>query len=128
MKCLRIISLALLFSVLGCSSQRVPVVGSYYLEKFSENGRFYMRQPGDRSNGGVFDGYLLYIGANEDVVIAYVKRLYRGDPDGWYTLDVKTGKVSRPLSESERNKLCNKNGIACESVDAIWARKKIVAQ
>jgi len=126
MKCLLLISLALLMLMLGCGSNRMLVAGSYYLERFSENGRFYLRQRGDRSNGGVFDGHLLQIGANQDIVIAYVKRLYRGDPDGWYMLNARTGKVSGPLTECELRAVCNTNGITCEPVDAVWARNKVL--
>ena len=128
MKCLLIIPLALLILMLGCGSNRIIVTGSYYLERFPENGRFYLRQRGDGSTGGVFDGHLLWIGANQDAVIAYVKRLYRGDPDGWYVLDVRTGKVSGPLTECELRAVCTKNGITCEPVDAIWARNKVLLQ
>jgi hypothetical protein len=128
MKCLRIIHFALLILMLGCGSNRMRVAGSYYLERFSENGKFYLRQHGDRSTGGVFDGHLLQIGANPDTIIAYVKRLYRGDPDGWYMLDVRTGKVSGPLTECELRAFCNKSGITCEPVDAIWARHKVLVQ
>jgi len=126
MKCLLIIHFALLILMLGCGSNRMIIAGSYYLERFSENGKFYLRQRGDRSTGGVFDGYLLQIGANQDIVVAYVRRLYRGDPDGWYMLNVKTGKVSGPLTENELRAVCNKNGITCEQVNAVWARNRVL--
>lgn len=124
MRCLVVICVALLLFIPGCGSQKVPVGGSYYLDKFSENGRFYMRQRGDDSVGGVFDRYVLQMGAKEDVVLAYIRRLYRGDCDGWYVLDVKWGKVSGPLSDSERQRICTLNGITCEPVEAFWDRKK----
>ncbi len=128
MKWLHRMLLVLVIAFTGCGSQRVPVAGSYFLEMFPENGRFYLRQRGDGSVGGVFDGYLLQIGANQQMVIAYVKRLSRGDPDGWYSLDIKTGEVSGPLTEFERSDICGKNGIICEPIDDFWARKKEVGR
>jgi hypothetical protein len=102
----------------------MPVAGSYHLERFLIMADFICEAMGGRSIGGVFDGHLLQIGANQDIIIAFVNHLYRYDPDVWYVLEAKTGKIYGLLTEPERGCVCNWNGIACEPVGALWARKK----
>lgn len=123
MKWVTALLLALIL-VVGCSRGSVHILGGYYLEKFPENNHFYLRRRGDGSIGGVFDGYLLSIGVSTNVIIAYVKRLYRGDVDGWYMLDVKSGRLTGPLSDGELTKVCSENGITCEPIDLFWTRSR----
>ncbi len=124
MRCVVVACVALMLWVPGCGSNRIPIAGSYYLEKFPENGLFYLRKRGDDSVGGVFDGHVLQIGANECVVVAYVRRLYRGDPDGWYVLQVPRAKVFGPLSASELQTICRAHDITCEPVERFYKEKK----
>jgi hypothetical protein len=80
--------------------------GGYYLERFDEGGvSYYLGAKGKPvSGGGVFDGTLQEIGWNEDWILARVTRCYRGDPDGWYALNVKTGQITGPLQDAELKK------------------------
>jgi hypothetical protein len=75
------------------------------LERFDEGGTYtsyYVGAPGKSVNGGgVFDGTVQEIGWNEDWILVRVRRVYRGDPDGWYVLNVKTGQIAGPLQSSE---------------------------
>lgn len=98
--------------------------GSYYPKTFAENGRLYVRQRGDDSVGRVCDGYVLHISAQEDVVLAYVRRLVAGDRDGWYVLDVKWVQVSGPLSDAEPQSICSIHGITWERAETFWGRRK----
>jgi hypothetical protein len=99
--------------VSGCGSHTEIPGGRYTLEKFYENGRYYLRKGRDSSPGGVFDGYILKIGANREVVIAQVHRLSRGDPDGWYILDIKSGQVAGPLDKAALDSALHKHRIEC---------------
>jgi hypothetical protein len=92
--------------VSGCGQSHRQLSGRYYLERFDENGAFYtVYYVGARgkpvNGGGVFDGTVQEIGWNKDWILAHVRRIYRGDPDGWYLLNVKTGQITGPLQSSE---------------------------
>ena len=86
---------------LGCSQSVRKIVDGYYLERFDENGMYYLIASGDSSNGGVFDGTIQETGWNRDWILARVTRLYHGDVSGWYALDLKAKQVIGPIQESE---------------------------
>ena len=77
------------------------LTGGYYLERFPENKRFYVRIKGDKSLGGQFDGTILQIGYSKQIILAEVNRLYDGDKDGWYYLHVDTGVIKGPVSHEQ---------------------------
>ena len=72
----------------------------YRLERFDENGKYYVVTPEDPPGGGVFDGTVEQIGWNRDWILARVTRLFHGDTNGWYALNVKTKQVIGPIQES----------------------------
>jgi hypothetical protein len=101
-----IASVVITLLLCGCNPSHRQLSGGYYLERFDENGAFYtVYYVGARgkpvNGGGVFDGTVQEIGWNNDWILARVRRIYRGDPDGWYLLNVKTGQVTGPLQSSE---------------------------
>src|SRR5258705_226805 len=63
----------------GCQPSTVKLTQGYRLERFDENGKYYVIAPGDLSGGGVFDGTVEQIGWNHDWILARVIRLYHGD-------------------------------------------------
>src|SRR5687767_1287817 len=65
-----------------------PLTGGYSLERFAENGKYYVKRGERWSGGGTFDGTIKQIGWSDDRLLAKVTRTYRGDRDGWYALDV----------------------------------------
>ena len=72
------------------------------MEDFEDSGKFYlMADRYQKSGGGVFDGTIEEIGWDEKWIVARVKRIYHGDPDGWYAVNVQTHQVRGPLAESE---------------------------
>jgi len=87
----------------GCNPSHRQLSGHYYLDRFDEGGTsYYVGAPGKAlDGGGVFDGTVQEVGWNKDWILARVKRIYRGDPDGWYLLNVKTGQITGPLQTSE---------------------------
>jgi len=94
---------AISFLLCGCNPSHRQLSGGYYLERFDEGGTsYYVGAPGKAlDGGGVFDGTVQEIGWNKDWILARVRRIYRGDPDGWYLLNVKTGQIAGPLQSSE---------------------------
>jgi len=87
--------------LLSCEGETKKLVDGYRLERFAENGKFYLITSRSESGGGVFDGTIEKIGWNQDWILASVTRLYNGDPNGWYALQVKTKQVTGPFSEAE---------------------------
>jgi hypothetical protein len=94
---------AISFLLCGCGQSHQQLSGGYYLERFDEGGTsYYVGSSGKPVNGGgVFDGTVQEIGWNEDWILARVNRLYHGDTNGWYVLNVKTGQVLGPFQASE---------------------------
>ncbi|HWN96204.1 MAG TPA: hypothetical protein VNT99_14305 [Methylomirabilota bacterium] len=95
----------------------------YKLERFDENGKYYVIAPDDWSVGGVFDGIVERIGWNQDWILARVTRLYRGDTSGWYALEVKTKRVVGPLQESELSSNKEWSQIKCYAPDVVKKRR-----
>jgi len=81
------------------NSRRLP--GGYSLEWFDENGKYYVTGEGSPDAGGAFDGTINQIGWKDSEILANVTRIYRGDRDGWYVLDVKTRVIRGPLSDAD---------------------------
>lgn len=101
----RLVVIAAISSVLfGCSQSHRQLPGGYYLERFTEGGPslYYVGAPGQVvDGGGVFDGTVQELGWSNDWILARVKRLYHGDINGWYAVNVRTGKIVGPLQASE---------------------------
>jgi len=77
---------------------------NYYVETRNKNAKDIRFENGDAPHidgGGVFEGTIKEIGWNENWILAWVKRLSNGDPNGWYALNVKTRVISGPIPESE---------------------------
>lgn len=102
----------------GCQPSTVKLTQGYRLERFDENGKYYVIAPGDLSGGGVFDGTVEQIGWNHDWILARVTRLYHGDTNGWYALDVKTKRVIGPIQESELRTNSAWSKVECRAVEA----------
>lgn len=102
-----IVSVVISVLLCGCNPSHRQLTGGYYLDRFDEGGVFdgasyYVGAPGKAiDGGGVFDGTVQEIGWNKDWILARVRKVYRGDPDGWYLLNVKTGQITGPLQNSE---------------------------
>lgn len=86
----------------GCNQSKRKLVDGYALERFEENGEYYLEShESELSGGGVFDGTIKEIGWNQDWILAQVTRIYRGDIDGWYALNLKTKQIIGPIQSSE---------------------------
>ena len=101
----RSVASAALISLLlcGCNQSHRQLSGGYSLDRFDEGGTsYYVTASGKPINGGgVFDGTVQEIGWNEDWILARVTRLYHGDANGWYVLNLKTSQVTGPLQDAE---------------------------
>lgn len=112
---------------IGCDRMRCDFGNGYYLERFSENGLYYVHTSGDNPGVGVFEGTVERIGVTNDFVTAFVRKCYRGDPDGWYVLNTKSTKIVGPLSESaiqELAGLSTSNCLASEQFVSKWTGQR----
>ena len=85
-----------------------PIVGGYYLYRFDAGGPppLYYLGSADKAvggGGGVLGGVILKVGWNRRLILAKVFKVYRGDPDGWYIVNVKSGKITGPLGQPTLN-------------------------
>lgn len=106
----------------GCDRSVVRLADGYKLERFDENGKYYVIDS-KHSPGGVFDGTIEEIGWNQDWILARVTRLHHGDTNGWYALDFKTRQVVGPIEESDikTNGIWSK--IVCEDPQQVFLKK-----
>ena len=122
-----IVIVALLNSILfsGCEKSTKKLTGGYILERFSENGKYYVIAPDNKSSGGgVFDGTVEKIGWNEDWILAWVNRLYQGDTNGWYALNLQTKQVIGSFQESELKANPSFSRIDCYNCADVISGKK----
>ena len=94
----------------GYSTDHRQLTRGYYLDRDLNGAPIYYlygpgHAPGDTMDGGgVFDGTVHKIGWNSHWLIAKVVRIYGGDPNGWYTLNFKTGQVAGPITKTQLQK------------------------
>jgi hypothetical protein len=108
----------------GCNQSKRKLVDGYVLERFDENGKYYLVSPEtELSGGGAFDGTIQEIGWNQDWILAQVTRIYRGDTDGWYALNLKTKQIIGPIQDSELKTNSTFLKIGCRSPADVFAGK-----
>ena len=100
MRCLAL--LIVLVCASGCNPSQRKVDGAYRLERFDENGKFYLEKSGvEETGGGCIDGTVEEIGWTNGIIFAKRYATYRGDPDGWMVIDVAKQSMIGPLPEAE---------------------------
>ncbi|NJK93431.1 MAG: hypothetical protein HC904_17415 [Blastochloris sp.] len=103
----------------GLSSRRIA--GKYQLERF-EGGNYYLLKDGhEGSGGGYLDGTILEIGWDSDTIAAKRCANFRGDPDGWMIIDLKSDKLTGPVTEE----VFRKSYPSLKSYDPETAWKKL---
>ena len=107
----------------GCGPSATKLAQGYKLERFDENGKYYVTAPEDLSGGGVFDGTVERIGWNQNWILARVTRLYHGDTNGWYALNLKTKQVIGPVQESELSSNVEWSRIKCYAPEVVKNRR-----
>jgi len=86
----------------GCDPNSRKVDGPYRLERFNENGKFYLEMAGvEEPGGGCIDGTVEEIGWTNGFIFARRIAIYRGDPDGWMIIDVTKKSMIGPLTGTE---------------------------
>lgn len=73
------------------------ISGSYRLEYFSDGNSYAITKKGDEQLGGIFEGRVIRLAWNNERIVAEVVKHYRGDKDGIYSVDLKTGLIEGPF-------------------------------
>ena len=107
----------------GCEPSTKDLVHGYRLERFNENGKYYVISPEDLSGGGIFDGTVEQIGWNQNWILARVTKLYHGDTNGWYALNMKSKRVIGPIQESELSRNAEWSPIKCYVPEVVKNRR-----
>jgi|SRR5580658_9968448 hypothetical protein len=100
--------LLLLLTVMsGCfpgDGQQRTIIGDYKLHQWEDGITYYLHKQGqdDSSQGGsIIGGTVLRIGWNSRYIVAERHSIFRGDADGWMIIDVQSGVISGPFSDSD---------------------------
>ena len=101
------------------------VVGKYRLEQFEDFKTYYLHKAGqdDSAEGGsIIGGIVLRIGWSSRYIVAERHSIYRGDPDGWMIIDVESGKISGPFTETAFQARPESKGIQIYEASEAWKR------
>lgn len=114
----------ILLSVLfpGCDNRR-RIVGGYQLEQWEDGHTYYLHRSGqdDSANGGsIIEGTVLRLGWSSRYVVAKRYSIFRGDPDGWMIIDVQTGAITGPFSDTEIQTHSESKGIKIYDAPDAW--------
>lgn len=110
--------------VTGCGNERT-VAGAFRLELFEDGTTYYLHKRGqdDSSQGGsIIGGIVLRLGWSSRYIVAERHSIYRGDPDGWMIIDVQSGAMSGPFTETEFRARPEAQGIQVYQVSEAWKK------
>jgi len=119
-----ILMLSLFVVVSGCEQQHT-IAGDYRLEQFEDGQTYYLHKRGhdDSADGGsIIGGIVLRLGWSSRYIVAERHSIYRGDPDGWMIIDVQTGAMTGPFTETDLRKHSEVSGIQIYEVSESWKR------
>jgi hypothetical protein len=100
---------------------RRVVKGDYLLEYFPDGDCYYLAKRGKEVQGGVFQGIIQQIGWSEEYIVCSVKKQYRGDVDGIYSVALHSGVIDGPLAR-DFAKDPRFRGVTLTEVGAAYAR------
>lgn len=95
---------------------------NYTLDYFAEGQSYYVRDKRLERGNGVFDGIVKRIGTNHRFIVADIQKCFGGDIDGIYVLEISSGKIKGPISDSEMATLTQSEGISLEDVAVFYAK------
>jgi hypothetical protein len=113
----------LFFFIAGCSDTK-SLPGGFDLEKWEDGITFYVTGPDGKNQdgGGAIEGTALRLAWNSDLIAVERYATFRGDKDGWMIIDVKTKKVSGPVSNEVFMELQNKYQLRVMTAMEAWEK------
>ena len=113
----------LLLGVAGCSDTK-SLPGKFQLERWEDNKSFYLLGPSilpdHAQGGGAIGGLLIRLAWNEDIIAAERFATFRGDPDGWMIIDVKSGSISGPVSTAQFDAIRGSYHLEVKTATEAW--------
>lgn len=116
-----ILTIFFLLGAGGCADTK-SLPGNYKLERWEDNKTYYLLGPLQQATngGGLIDGVVLRLAWSEEVIGVERFSTFRGDPDGWMIIDIKSGKISGPISKSEFDIFRDKYRLQVREADQAW--------
>ena len=105
---------------LGCAVGKLP--GGYGLEQWEGAQHHYLRGPGETPSGGVLEGTVTEIGWTDEFIVARRHANFRGDPDGWMVINIRTRMIRGPVPEAQWRLEPGLRGIVITSSTEAWKK------
>lgn len=125
MKTLRVLSLLCLTCFLsGCGNERT-IKGAFRLEQWEDGETYYLHrrsQDDSASGGGIIEGTVRRLGWNNRFILVDRHSNYRGDPDGWMIIDVRSEKIIGPFTDAELRARSEASGIQTYRINEAWKK------
>lgn len=113
----------LLATVVGCSDTK-SLPGNYKLERWEDGQTYYLlgpsKQSEDLNGGGLIGGVVVRMAWDGEIIGAERYATFRGDPDGWMIIDIKSGKISGPVSKPEFDAIRIKRRLDVKEARVAW--------
>lgn len=114
----------LLVTVMGCSDTK-SLPGNYRLERWEDGETYYLLGPSkmfseDVSGGGLIEGVVVRMAWDGEIIGAERYATFRGAPDGWMIIDIKSGKISGPVSKTEFDAIRIKRRLDVKEARVAW--------
>jgi hypothetical protein len=113
---------SLLLTMAGCSDTK-SLPRNYKLERWEDNKTYYLLGPSETKaqGGGLIDGVVVRIAWSEEIILAERFSTFRGDPDGWMVVEIKTGKISGPISQAEFDEIRRRYRLKVQEASEAWS-------
>ena len=113
----------LLVTFMGCGDTK-SLPGNYRLERWEDGKTYYLlgppNQTGDVGGGGLIGGLVDRMAWDGEIICAERYATFRGDPDGWMIVDIKSGKISGPVSKLEFDAVRIRRRLEVKEASVAW--------
>lgn len=113
----------LVATVMGCSDTK-SLPGDYKLERWEDGKTYYLLGPSKQfegvKGGGLIDGMVVRMAWDSEIIAAERHATFRSDPDGWMIIDIKSGKISGPVSKPEFDAIRIKRHLDVKEINVAW--------
>jgi hypothetical protein len=113
----------LLLVVAGCTDTK-SLPGNYKLQRWEDNKTYYLLGPSKNESdqgGGLIDGAVIRLAWSGEIIVAERFSTFRGDPDGWMVVEIKTGKISGPISIAEFDMIRKRYRLQVKEASNAWS-------
>nr|WP_315393616.1 hypothetical protein [uncultured Duganella sp.] len=122
--CRWLLAAVVLAGMAGCGGATKTLPGDYKLERMRDHKTYYLLGPAkeatDTAADGIVDGMVMRIGWDDEVIGVERFATFRGDPDGWMVIDIKSGKITGPVSFAEFEVVRDKHHLQIKTAEQAW--------